>query len=54
MTKKIESVQCKAALAITGAIQGLFQDEVYQELGLETLDGTNLEDATNVFAVCLI
>ena len=51
--KKKESVQCKAALAITGAIQGFFQDEVYQELGLETLDGANLEDATNVSAVCL-
>ena len=35
--EKIESVQYKAALAITGAIQGTSQDKIYQELGLESL-----------------
>ena len=34
---KIESVQFKAALAITGAIQGTSHDKVNQELGLESL-----------------
>ena len=35
--EKLESVQYKAALAITGAMQGTSRDKVYQELGLETL-----------------
>ena len=35
--EKIESVQYKAALAITGAIQGTSRDKIYQELGLESL-----------------
>jgi len=35
--EKIESVQYKAALAITGAIQGSSRNKIYQELGLETL-----------------
>ena len=35
--EKIESVQYKAALAITGAIQGTSRDKSYQELGLESL-----------------
>ena len=35
--KKIESVQYKACLAITGAIQGTSQEKLYQELGLESL-----------------
>ena len=35
--KKIESVQYKAALAITGAIQGTSCEKIYQELGLESL-----------------
>ena len=34
---KIESVQYKAARAITGAIQGTSREEIYQELGLEPL-----------------
>ena len=33
--EKIESVQYKATLGITGAIQGTFRDKIYQELGLE-------------------
>ena len=33
--KKIESVQYNAALAITGAIQGIFREKVYKEPGLE-------------------
>ena len=33
---KIESVQHKAALAITGAIQGTSREKIYQELGLES------------------
>ena len=35
--EKIESVQYKAALAITGAIQGTSREKIYQELGLESL-----------------
>ena len=35
--QKIESFQYKAALAITGAIQGTSQEKLLQELGLETL-----------------
>ena len=35
--EKIESVQYKATLAITGAIQGTSRDKIYQELGLEPL-----------------
>ena len=35
--EKIESVQYKAALAITGAIQGTSREKIYHELGLESL-----------------
>ena len=35
--EKIEAVQYKAALAITGAIQGTSRDKIYQELGFESL-----------------
>ena len=35
--EKLESVQYKAALATTGAIQGTCRDKIYQELGLESL-----------------
>ena len=34
---KLKSVQYKAALVITGAIQGTSRDKLYQELGLESL-----------------
>ena len=37
LSNRIESVQYKAALAITGAIQGSSQKKLYQELGLEHL-----------------
>ena len=36
-SEKLESVQYKAALAITGAVQGTSRDDIYQELGLEPL-----------------
>ena len=35
--KKLESVQHKAALAITGAIKGTPREKIFQELGLESL-----------------
>ena len=35
--EKLESVQYKAALAITGATQGSSREKLYQELGLESL-----------------
>ena len=35
--EKLESVQYKVALAITGAIQGTSCEKIYQELGLESL-----------------
>ena len=36
-SKKIESVQYNAALAIAGAIHGTSREKVYKELSLETL-----------------
>ena len=38
LSNRIESAQYKAALAITGAIQGLFRKKIYQELGLDHLN----------------
>ena len=35
--KKLEPVQYKDALTITGAIQGTSRDNIYRELGLESL-----------------
>ena len=35
--EKLESIQHKAALAITGAIQGISRDRIYAELRLESL-----------------
>ena len=35
--EKLESVQYKAALAITGAIQGMPRNKIYEELGIESL-----------------
>ena len=35
--EKTESIQYKAALAITGAIQGTSVERIYQELGLQSL-----------------
>ena len=35
--EKLESIQYKAALAITGVIQGSSRKKNYQELGLESL-----------------
>ena len=35
--EKLESVQCKAALAITGVIQGTSRNKIYEELGIESL-----------------
>ena len=34
---KMESIQCNACLAITGAIRGTSREKIYQELGLESL-----------------
>ena len=36
-SEKLESVQHKAALGITNAMQGTSRDKIYQELGLELL-----------------
>ena len=35
--QRIESTQCNAAIAITGAIRGTSSEKLYQELGLESL-----------------
>ena len=35
--EKLEYIEYKAALAITGAIQGSSREKIYQELGLESL-----------------
>ena len=37
--EKLESVQYKAALAITGAIQSTSRNKTYEELGIESLKG---------------
>ena len=37
--KKIENIQYKACIAITGAIQGTSREHLYHELGLESLGG---------------
>ena len=34
---RIESVQYKSCIAITGAIQGISRERLYRELGLESL-----------------
>ena len=35
--QKLESIQCNAALALTGAIRGSSREKLYEELGLESL-----------------
>ena len=35
--QRLESIQCNAAIAKTGAIRGTSSEELFQELGLETL-----------------
>ena len=35
--KKLESIQCNAALGITGAISGTSREKIYSELDLESL-----------------
>ena len=35
--QRIESIQCNAVIAITGAIRGTSSEKLYQELGLESL-----------------
>ena len=45
--EKLESIQYKAALAITVAIQVTSCDKIYKELNL------NLEDGINVLLACL-
>ena len=37
LCEKLESVQCKTALARTRPIQGTSRDTIYEELGLESL-----------------
>ena len=37
LCEKIESIQCQAALAITGAIHGTSQTKLYKELGVESM-----------------
>ena len=37
VSSKIERVQYNASLAITGAIRGISQEKLYQELGLKLI-----------------
>ena len=37
---KIENIQYKACIAITGIIQGTSRDGIYQELDLESIENT--------------
>ena len=38
--QKLESIQCNAVLALTGAIRGSSREKLYQELGLESATAT--------------
>ena len=50
--EKLEAIQYKAALAITGAIQGTHRDRIYAELGLESLkDGRWYKRLTCMFKI---
>ena len=48
---KIEQIQYKAAIAITGAIRGTCQTKLYSELGLESLKylENGLDDSVYIF-----
>ena len=35
--QNIESIQCNAALAITGIVRGTFREKLYQEFGFKSL-----------------
>ena len=35
--QNIESIQCNAVLATTGAVRGTSREKLYQELGFESL-----------------
>ena len=35
--QKLESIQCSACLALSGAIRGLSREKLYHELGFESL-----------------
>ena len=48
--EKLESVQYNVELAITGAIQGTSHENIYQELGLESI---SQEDGINVLVARL-
>ena len=52
LTNKIESVQCNAALSITGAIRRNSKEKLYQELGFETLK--DRRSLTRLFYLCKI
>ena len=41
--RKIEMVQYNAVLIITGAFKGNTQDQIYQELGLVSLEDWNMD-----------
>ena len=47
--KKIESPQCNASLAITGAINCSSTEELYQELGLEPIQNRRWFRKLSVF-----
>ena len=36
--QKLEKIQCNACVAITGVIRGTSKEQIYQELGLESLE----------------
>ena len=47
--QRLESLQYKASLAITGAIKGFSAERLYQELGLESLQNTQRFRKLSVF-----
>ena len=47
--QRLESLQCKVSLAITGAIKGSSTERLYQELGLESLQNKRWFRKLSVF-----
>ena len=47
--QRLESLQYKTSLAITGAIKGFSAERLYQELGLESLQNTQRFRKLSVF-----
>ena len=50
--QKLESIQYKAAVAITSAMQGTSREKIYQELGLKSLKSSRwYERLVSIFKI---